>query len=54
MARESSCVCLMARQAGQNDVIPVDVGMACRDAVPGVVNRKSGIWGQRISWRNLP
>ena len=29
----------MARQAGA-DVIPVDVGMACRDAVPGVVNRK--------------
>ena len=39
MARGNSCVCLMARQAGA-DVIPVDVGMACRDAVPGVVNRK--------------
>lgn len=39
MAQGNSCVCLMARQAGA-DVIPVDVGMACRDAVPGVVNRK--------------
>ena len=39
MAQGNSCVCLMARQAGA-DVIPVDVGMACRDAGPGVVNRK--------------
>jgi len=39
MAQGNSCVCLMARQAGA-DVIPVDVGMACHDAVPGMVNRK--------------
>lgn len=39
MAQGNSCVCLMARQAGA-DVIPVDVGMACHEAVPGVVDRK--------------
>lgn len=39
MARENSCICLMVHQAG-TDVIPVDVDMACRNAVPDMVNRE--------------
>lgn len=39
MARGDSCVCIMAGLAGA-DVIPVDVGMACREEIPGVHNHK--------------
>ena len=34
-----SCVCLMASYAGAK-VVPVDVGMALREELPGVINRK--------------
>lgn len=39
MAKGCSCVCLMAGQAGA-EVIPVDVGMACQEEIPGVLPRK--------------
>lgn len=42
MARGCSCVCLMAGQAGA-DVIPIDVGMDCREAIPGVLQRKTAM-----------
>lgn len=40
MAKGCSCVCIMAKQAGA-DVIPVDVGMANREEIPGVMTRKT-------------
>lgn len=40
MAKGCSCVCLMAERAGA-DVIPIDVGMACKEDIPGVLPEKT-------------
>lgn len=39
MAKGCSCVCIMAGKAGA-DVIPIDVGIAGHDPIPGVLPRK--------------
>ncbi|MFR3649822.1 MAG: nicotinate-nucleotide--dimethylbenzimidazole phosphoribosyltransferase, partial [Enterocloster aldenensis] len=39
MAKGCSCVCIMARKAGA-DVIPIDVGIAGHDSIPGLLPRK--------------
>ena len=39
MGRNASCVCLMAARAGAH-VMPVDVGIASRETIPGVLDRK--------------
>ncbi len=39
MAKGCSCVCIMARKAGA-DVIPIHVGIAGHDSIPGLLPRK--------------
>ena len=39
MGRGASCVCLMAARAGAR-ILPVDVGIASRERIPGVLERK--------------
>lgn len=40
MTRGISCVCRMAARSGA-EVLPMDVGMACREPLPGLLTRKT-------------